>query len=99
MDIRLIEQIQDYKIDKINKIVPLVYRLKANPKKQEIGLIAQELIKVEPLLVSTGANGIMNIDYEQLTVVLLSYIQQMDTRLAALENNIKQEKAKKNAKL
>lgn len=99
MDIRLIDKIKDYKIEKIDKLVPLVYQLRINPKKQEIGLIAQEVQKVEPLLVSSGANGIMNIDYEQLTVVLLSYIQQMDSRLVALENNLKQEKAKKNAKL
>ncbi|SKC53433.1 tail fiber domain-containing protein [Ohtaekwangia koreensis] len=98
MDNRLIEKIQNYKIDRINKLIPLVYSLK-NANKREIGLIAQEVQKVEPLLVSTGSNGILVIDYEQLTVVLLSYIQQMDDRLTAIENNLKQEKAKKNAKL
>jgi len=100
MDIRLIEKIQDYKAEPndIMKLVPLVYKLK-NGNKHEIGLIAQELQKHIPLTVSTGANGILNIDYEQLTVVLLSYIQQMDNRLAALENNFKQSTSKKNAKL
>jgi len=60
----------------------------------QIGLIAQDVEKVYPELVSTGEQGYKSVDYQSLSAVLVEAIKEqqktiesLELRLAALENN------------
>ena len=91
MDKRLIDNVQDYKADSIKRLIPVSYKIKSSGK-PEIGFVAQQVQGVEPRIIGTAANGLLNIDYEQLTVILLSYCQQLEERIESLESKIKGKK-------
>jgi hypothetical protein len=55
--------------------------------RSSIGLIAQEVEKVFPELVSTGANGFKAVDYANLVGVLVEAMKQVSARQTALAND------------
>jgi len=61
------------------------YVMKAEPARQHVGVIAQELEAVVPELVSTDGDGIKAVDYGKLTAVLIEAIKEISVELDALK--------------
>jgi hypothetical protein len=53
---------------------------------KQIGFIAQELEKVYPELVSTGADGYEGVDYARLTPVLVEAIKELQKEIDELKS-------------
>ena len=64
-------------------IHPVAWKWKADPDKEYLGVIAQELQQSHPHLVSTGANGFLRVDYGALTAMLLNERQALYAQLDA----------------
>jgi hypothetical protein len=56
----------------------------------KIGLIAQELQKVYPEMVSEGADGYLKVDYTQLSAVLIQAVKEQQQQLRAQEQEIEE---------
>ena len=54
----------------------------------QVGVIAQELQKVFPELVSTGADGYLAVNYSQLTAVLLQAVKEQQTEIDQLKKQM-----------
>ena len=63
----------------------------------QIGLIAQEVEKVLPELVSTDSDGYKSIAYGKLTAVLVEAIKAQQLQIERLENRIPDEQSEINA--
>ena len=68
----------------INKVNPIGFNWKGSGKKS-YGVIAQELEKILPELVSDN-NGIKSVEYNSLMAFLIGAVQEMSERLDKLEN-------------
>lgn len=91
MDSRIIKNVKPFANSKIADLEPVTF-IQCNTNKQKIGLVSQEVEKVEPLLINKSLNGIKSIDYENLTICLLSTIKDLKSRIELLEkkgNNLK----------
>lgn len=93
-DIRLKEDIMpvDNAIDRLNSIDGTIYKLKGIPG-NKIGVIAQEVQKAVPEVVSEDRNGYLSVDYNGLVGLLISTVNEqnsiindLEQRLSALEN-------------
>jgi hypothetical protein len=93
-DIRLKEDIMpvDNAIDRLNSIDGTIYKLKGIPG-NKIGVIAQEVQKAVPEVVSEDRNGYLSVDYNGLVGLLISAVNEqnsiindLEQRLSALEN-------------
>lgn len=96
------ENITDYKqdSDKFGQLRPVTYNYKEEYKKKgkpnlaekQIGLIAEEVAEVYPELALTLEEGgnptVRNVDYEKLTVILLSEVQKLRQELDNLKQDI-----------
>jgi len=56
----------------------------AAPKGQQVGLLAQEVERIYPELVSTGADGYKAVNYAQLTPVLLEALKEQQQQVDVL---------------
>ena len=75
--------------DAIFKLRPVHFRWKDNNQK-DVGLIAEEVQKVYPELVSIEDDGQAGgIKYTKLTAILVKTIQDLTARIEKLENNKK----------
>ena len=92
MDKRLIENIQSYTngLKTVQKFKPVTFHKKGSLKK-EVGLVAQDIHELEPLVVDKNQNGLMVVDYEKLVCLLLNSIQELSEQI----NNLKDGKKKK----
>ena len=94
------QEVQDYKpdTDAIMNLRPVHYEYKKKWKKfgkrlannnGQIGLVAEEVAEVMPELAvmkeEDGKDVVRNVDYEKLTVVLLSEIQELKREVKALK--------------
>jgi hypothetical protein len=52
---------------------------------REVGLIAQEVQAVLPEVVGTNNDGTLTVDYPKIVSVLISAVQSLQQRVAALE--------------
>ncbi len=59
------------------------------PAGEQVGVIAQEVEKLYPELVSTGADGYKAVNYAQLTPVLLEAIKEQQTQIEALQQHLR----------
>jgi hypothetical protein len=84
-------------LDKLNKISGYYYYWKdGTDKSRQVGVIAQEIEKILPEIVSTDAEGIKSLDYSKLTPLLIeamktqqSIIENLNQRIEKLEKTIK----------
>jgi hypothetical protein len=82
--------------DSINKVLQLNgYEFDWIPMKgihenegRDIGIIAQEVEKVLPEIVSTRDNGYKAVKYEKLVVVLIEAIKELNDKIIKLEEKI-----------
>ncbi len=54
----------------------------------DIGVIAQEVVKVAPEIVTTRDNGYMAVKYEKLTVLLIEAVKEMSREMDSLKKQI-----------
>ncbi|MFZ2206587.1 MAG: tail fiber domain-containing protein [Microgenomates group bacterium] len=74
--------------EKIARMKPVSFDWKfGKAKKKSIGLIAQDLEKIYPELVHEGVDGYKSIEYDKLTAILISAIQELTQRVEHLEKN------------
>lgn len=65
---------------------PLYTRYQKNPQgNRQLGLIAEQVDAIVPELAIRQGEQIVNVDYEKLSVLLLSAVQQLRTELTALQ--------------
>jgi len=84
-DIRKIENA----LEKISQLEGVTFKWRATGE-PGIGLIAQEVEKVFPELVSTEKSGLKSIDYSRLTAVLIEAIKEQQRIIREQENKIKE---------
>lgn len=89
-DIRKKNVIDELPLDKayelINNCQSIIYTLKDNTDKQQIGLIAQEVQQYFPEVVSEDKDGYLSLDYAKLTSVIFRVLKDVIDRLNKLEN-------------
>ena len=89
-DIRKKNVIEELPLDKayelINNCQSIIYTLKDNTDKQQIGLIAQEVQQYFPEAVSEDESGYLSLDYAKLTSVIFRVLKDVIDRLNKLEN-------------
>lgn len=89
-DIRKKNVIDELPLDKayelINNCQSIIYTLKDNTDKQQIGLIAQEIQQYFPEVVSEDKDGYLSLDYAKLTSVIFRVLKDVIDRLSKLEN-------------
>lgn len=71
--------------DLIDKCQTILYSLKDNPDRVDIGLIAQEVQQFFPEIVSEDSEGMLSLDYAKLTVVILRVLKDLIARVSKLE--------------
>lgn len=80
-----------YGLQFINKLRPVSYRLKASPKIQYHGFIAQEVAKLiksdDDSLFQIHDDGIYGVDYLSLISPIVKAIQQLSEKVSLIENN------------
>ena len=64
-------------------------------KDRNYGLIAQEVKKIVPELVSESKNGMLSVRYTNAVGLLVEAIKEQQTHISALEKRIKKLEAKK----
>lgn len=100
-DVRWKEQVKtlDHSLEKVNKLrgVSFEWKDKAKGTGKQIGLIAQEVEKVFPEVVSADNEGYKSVAYDKLVGVLVESIKELkaqkDTEIAALKAEIEALKA------
>jgi hypothetical protein len=71
---------------KITQMAPVSFDWKlSQSKKRSIGLIAQDLEQIYPELVHEGTDGYKRIEYDKLTAILISAVQELTQRIERLE--------------
>lgn len=72
----------DIDIDKILELSLIYYTFNNDPsKKEEIGVIAQEIREVCPQIVSEDENGMLSVDYSKLSILALYCIKDLYGKL------------------
>jgi hypothetical protein len=66
-------------------------------KGPKIGVIAQELQKVFPEMVTKGADGFLKVDYTQLTAVLIQAVKEQQEQINELKNRLDRQQEQINA--
>ena len=66
---------------------PVRFEWKATGK-ADIGVIANEVAKIEPACVQSTPSGTLTVDYSKLTVLLLAEVQTLKTQVTALEAQV-----------
>ena len=85
--------ISDSKIDQLFNLEPVEYKFKTDVKKRiHYGLIAQDVEKVYPELVSNVDLGFKTVNYIELVPVLLSKMKIMQKEIDELREQIKVKK-------
>jgi trimeric autotransporter adhesin len=73
------------------KLRPVIFRYKDDPHGvRQYGLIAEEVVRVYPELVSYGSDGkVVSVHYLNLVAMLLNQLQQQTKQIAALNRQVK----------
>jgi hypothetical protein len=73
-------------LDKLKRLIPKSYNFK-NKKDTSFGLIAQEVEKIYPSLVTTLEDGTKSVNYTELIPLLLLHSNEMERKIEELKNN------------
>jgi len=76
-------------LSKIAQVRGVRFNWKDNPKEEQIGLVAQEVEKIFPELVSTDSEGYKSIAYGKLTAVLIEAIKELQQQNQTMAQQIK----------
>ncbi|MDM8557634.1 tail fiber domain-containing protein [Candidatus Parabeggiatoa sp. HSG14] len=83
-----IQTIRD-SLTKLAQLRGVSFNWKDNPKEKQIGLVAQEVEKIFPELVSTDNKGYKSIDYGKFTAVLLEGFKEQQLQIEELKSMVK----------
>jgi len=72
-------------LEKVEQINGYTYELKADDSKRHAGVIAQEIETVLPEIVNTGNDGLMGIEYGNISALLIEAIKEQNTKIKNLE--------------
>lgn len=89
-DIRLKEDVQSL-AEPLNKILGLKgisYKLKNGDNQRKIGVVAQEVEKIVPEVVSTGEDGYKSVAYQNLVPLLIEAIKQQNAEIQNLKKEV-----------
>lgn len=92
-DVRLKENIVplDNALEKVTSIRSVYFNnIGESENNREIGVIAQEVEKVLPEVVSEDAQGYKSVDYSKLTPLLIEAVKEQQTQIEALKVEIKE---------
>lgn len=86
-DERLKENIYpiDNAFDRVNNIEGVYFNWK-DKSERNVGVLAQQVEKVLPEVVSQDGNGYLNVDYGGIVPLLLEAIKELEARITELEN-------------
>lgn len=70
----------------IDKCQSIIYTLKDNTDKEQLGLIAQEVEEFFPEVIETDNSGFKTINYSRLVVVCFKVLKDIINRLELIEN-------------
>ena len=70
----------------IDKCQSIIYTLKDNTDKEQLGLIAQEVEEFFPEVIETDSSGFKTINYSRLVVICFKILKDIINRLDVLEN-------------
>ena len=73
--------------EKILQLKGVLFKFK-NDTKQSVGLIAQDVEKVLPEIVSTDGKGMKSVDYGKLSVFLIEVLKQQQEKIKDLQDEI-----------
>jgi len=79
-----IEPLDEGVLPALQEVRPVHYRFKnqsTHPSGKQVGLLAQEVRKAFPALVSEGSGGYLSLSYSKLTAVLLKGLQEQQAHL------------------
>jgi hypothetical protein len=83
-DIRMKKDVANLNSNEINKITmldPKQYIYKEDPKQRvQFGLIAQDVEKIYPNMVETGANGMKSLRYQDLIPILIGKVKDLENK-------------------
>ena len=74
---------------KLAQLRGVSFKWKDEPQDNQIGLVAQEVEKILPEIVSTDSEGYKSIAYGKLTAVLLEAIKEQQQQIEELKGMIK----------
>jgi hypothetical protein len=88
-DLRVKSEIKplESSLDRV-KLLNGVSYIKDGQFSRNIGLIAQEVIKVVPEVVSTDDNGMLSVSYSNLVALLIEAIKEQDKKIEALTEKL-----------
>ena len=72
-------------LEKVEQINGYTYELKSDDSKRHGGVIAQEMQKVFPEIVNTGNDGLMGVEYGNISALLIEAIKEQNTKIKNLE--------------
>ena len=82
-------------LDKIRQLKVFNYTFKKDDKKTpHVGVIAQDLQKVFPDAVKKGADGFLQIRFEDMFYAVINAIKELDAKVAAQDKKIKELEAR-----
>jgi len=82
-----IDPFDDGVLGKLADLRPVRYQFKdqqTHPSGEQVGLVAQDVQKEFPALVSTGADGMLSLSYSKFTAVLLKGLQEQQSNIDSL---------------
>ncbi len=91
-DIRLKKNIKPAEINnqQVFNIRPVTYTLKEDPEQlTRLGVIAQELETIFPNLVKTDQNGYKAVEYDKISLLLLSVVKQQQKDIEQMKEQLK----------
>jgi len=86
-----IDPLDDGTLTKLAELRPVRYQFKnqqTHPSGQQLGLVAQDVQKEFPALVSTGTDDMLSLSYSKFTAVLLKGLQEQQVRIETQRTTI-----------
>lgn len=71
----------------VNKLRPVTFKWKSNDE-EDIGLIAEEVEAVNPILATYKENTLAGVKYPQMSAVLIKAVQELDLKFEGLEASV-----------
>ena len=72
-------------LEKVEQINGYTYELKEDDSKRHAGVIAQEIKEVLPEIVNTGNDGLMGVEYGNISALLIEAIKEQQTQIKELK--------------
>ena len=72
-------------LEKVEQINGYTYELKEDDSKRHAGVIAQEIQTVLPEIVNTGNDGLMGVEYGNISALLIEAIKEQQTQIKELK--------------